>query len=60
MKVGQECARFVGNACGMSGQVLYSGGAKGVDTLSMEAALFSVWYRCWHPGRQPRKSHSQS
>ena len=37
--VGQECARFVGNACGISGQVLYSGGAKGVDTLSMEAAL---------------------
>ncbi|GAB4549886.1 MAG: hypothetical protein Fur0016_03850 [Anaerolineales bacterium] len=38
-EVGQECARFVGNACGLSGQVLYSGGAKGVDTLSMEAAL---------------------
>ena len=36
---GQECARFVGNACGLSGQVLYSGGAKGVDTLSMESAL---------------------
>ena len=36
---GQECARFVGNACGISGQVLYSGGAKGVDTLSMESAL---------------------
>lgn len=36
---GQECAKFVGNACGMSGQVLYSGGAKGVDTLSMESAL---------------------
>lgn len=36
---GQECARFVGNACGMSGQVLYSGGAKGVDTLSAESAL---------------------
>ncbi len=30
---------LVGNACGLSGQVLYSGGAKGVDTLSMEAAL---------------------
>jgi len=29
----------VGNACGLSGLVLYSGGAKGVDTLSMEAAL---------------------
>ncbi|GAP12627.1 predicted Rossmann fold nucleotide-binding protein [Longilinea arvoryzae] len=36
---GQECARFVGNACGLSGQVLYSGGARGVDTLSMDAAL---------------------
>ncbi len=38
-EAGQACARFVGNACGISGQVLYSGGAKGVDTLSMEAAL---------------------
>ncbi|MBI5841142.1 MAG: DNA-protecting protein DprA [Chloroflexi bacterium] len=38
-EVGQDCARFVGNACGLSGQVLYSGGAKGVDTLSMESAL---------------------
>ncbi len=38
-QAGQECARLVGNACGLSGQVLYSGGAKGVDTLSMEAAL---------------------
>lgn len=36
---GRECARFVGNACGLSGQVLYSGGARGVDTLSMESAL---------------------
>ena len=36
---GMECARFVGNACGISGQVLYSGGAKGVDSISMEAAL---------------------
>ena len=36
---GKECAMFVGNACGMSGMVLYSGGAKGVDTISMEAAL---------------------
>jgi DNA processing protein len=36
---GQECARFVGNACGISGQVLYSGGAKGVDTISMDSAL---------------------
>jgi len=38
-EAGQECARFVGNASGISGQVLYSGGAKGVDTLSMESAL---------------------
>jgi DNA processing protein len=38
-RVGQDCARFVGNACGLSGQVLYSGGAKGVDTISMESAL---------------------
>lgn len=38
-EAGQECARFVGDACGLSGQVLYSGGAKGVDTLSMESAL---------------------
>jgi predicted Rossmann fold nucleotide-binding protein DprA/Smf involved in DNA uptake len=36
---GQECAIFIGNACGLSGLVLYSGGAKGVDTLSMKAAL---------------------
>lgn len=36
---GQACAEFVGNACGLSGLVLYSGGAKGVDTLSMNAAL---------------------
>jgi len=38
-QAGQECAQFVGNACGLSGQVLYSGGAKGVDTLSMDSAL---------------------
>jgi predicted Rossmann fold nucleotide-binding protein DprA/Smf involved in DNA uptake len=38
-EAGQECAKFVGNACGLSGQVLYSGGAKGVDTLSMNSAL---------------------
>jgi predicted Rossmann fold nucleotide-binding protein DprA/Smf involved in DNA uptake len=38
-EAGQECAKFVGNACGISGQVLYSGGAKGVDTISMETAL---------------------
>jgi DNA processing protein len=38
-EAGQACAEFVGNACGLSGLVLYSGGAKGVDTLSMNAAL---------------------
>jgi predicted Rossmann fold nucleotide-binding protein DprA/Smf involved in DNA uptake len=36
---GQACAEFIGNACGLSGLVLYSGGAKGVDTISMQAAL---------------------
>lgn len=38
-EAGQDCARFIGNACGLSGQVLYSGGARGVDTISMESAL---------------------
>ena len=38
-EVGQSCADFVGNSCGLSGLVLYSGGAKGVDTISMNAAL---------------------
>jgi DNA processing protein len=38
-QAGQACATFIGNACGLSGLVLYSGGAKGVDTLSMKAAL---------------------
>ena len=38
-EAGQACAEFVGNACGISGLVLYSGGAKGVDKLSMQAAL---------------------
>lgn len=38
-EAGQACAEFVGNACGLSGMVLYSGGAKGVDTLSMNSAL---------------------
>ena len=38
-EAGKECAAFVGNACGISGMVLYSGGARGVDTISMEAAL---------------------
>ena len=38
-EAGKECAAFVGNACGLSGMILYSGGAKGVDTISMEFAL---------------------
>jgi predicted Rossmann fold nucleotide-binding protein DprA/Smf involved in DNA uptake len=38
-ETGKECAAFVGNACGISGMVLYSGGARGVDTISMDAAL---------------------
>jgi len=38
-EAGKECAAFVGNACGLSGMILYSGGAKGVDTISMESAL---------------------
>ncbi len=40
-EAGQACASYVGNACGLSGLVLYSGGAKGVDTISMDAALES-------------------
>jgi len=40
-EAGKECAEFVGNSCGLSGLVLYSGGAKGVDTISMNAALTS-------------------
>ncbi len=38
-EAGQACAEFVGNACGHSGLVLYTGGARGVDTISMNAAL---------------------
>ena len=38
-EAGKDCAAFVGNACGLSGMVLYSGGARGVDTISMDAAL---------------------
>jgi predicted Rossmann fold nucleotide-binding protein DprA/Smf involved in DNA uptake len=40
-EAGQACAEFVGNACGLSGLVLYSGGARGVDTISMKASLES-------------------
>ncbi|MEA3327835.1 MAG: DNA-processing protein DprA [Chloroflexota bacterium] len=38
-EIGKRCADWIGNACGLSGMVLYSGGAKGVDTISMEASL---------------------
>jgi predicted Rossmann fold nucleotide-binding protein DprA/Smf involved in DNA uptake len=38
-EAGQACAEFVGNSCGFSGLVLYSGGARGVDTISMKASL---------------------
>ncbi|MCZ7554183.1 MAG: DNA-processing protein DprA [Anaerolineales bacterium] len=38
-QVGQDCAAYIGNACAWSGSVLYSGGAKGVDSISMKAAL---------------------
>ena len=38
-QVGQDCAAYIGNACAWSGLVLYSGGAKGVDWISMRAAL---------------------
>jgi len=38
-QVGQDCAAYIGNACAWSGFVLYSGGAKGVDSISIKAAL---------------------
>jgi predicted Rossmann fold nucleotide-binding protein DprA/Smf involved in DNA uptake len=38
-QVGTDCAAYIGNACAWSGLVLYTGGAKGVDTISMIAAL---------------------
>ncbi len=38
-EAGRACAEFIGNACGLSGLVLYSGGAKGVDTISKNSAL---------------------
>jgi predicted Rossmann fold nucleotide-binding protein DprA/Smf involved in DNA uptake len=36
---GKACADFIGNACGREGLVLYSGGARGVDSIATEAAL---------------------
>ena len=38
-QAGQEIADFVGSACAHHGLVVYSGGARGVDTFSMKAAL---------------------
>ena len=38
-EAGRECADFVGNACGVDGLVLYSGGARGVDRIATQAAL---------------------
>ncbi|WP_322807228.1 DNA-processing protein DprA [Thermanaerothrix sp.] len=42
--VAQEAAQRLGEACGYAGLILYSGGAKGVDTLSMQAALDAGGY----------------
>ena len=36
---GKECAELVGNAVAREGWVLYSGGARGVDSLATNAAL---------------------
>lgn len=38
-KQGEVCADFIGNACAYEGLVLYSGGARGVDSISTMAAL---------------------
>lgn len=42
--IGEQCAEQVGSYCGFSGMVLYSGGAHGVDSLSMKAALNGKGY----------------
>jgi DNA processing protein len=44
VEAGQECAQFVGHACALSGMILYSGGARGVDTISMLASLENRGY----------------
>jgi predicted Rossmann fold nucleotide-binding protein DprA/Smf involved in DNA uptake len=60
-EAGQECATFVGNACGLSGMVLYSGGAKGVDTISRtplsrrEGAPLACWRIVWRGRSRSRK-----
>jgi predicted Rossmann fold nucleotide-binding protein DprA/Smf involved in DNA uptake len=38
-EAGQALAGFIGNACARCGLVLYSGGARGVDTMATQAAL---------------------
>jgi len=38
-ETGQTLADFVGNACARCGLVLYSGGARGVDSIATKAAL---------------------
>jgi len=38
-ETGQRVASLVGNACARCGLVLYSGGARGVDSLATQAAL---------------------
>lgn len=43
-QIGEDCAKLVGDACGLLGKVLYSGGARGVDTISMKAALENRGY----------------
>jgi predicted Rossmann fold nucleotide-binding protein DprA/Smf involved in DNA uptake len=39
IKLGKNVPPLFGNAFGISGMVLYSGGARGVDTISLNAAL---------------------
>ena len=36
---GKQCADYVGNACAHEGLVLYSGGARGVDSIATQAVL---------------------
>jgi predicted Rossmann fold nucleotide-binding protein DprA/Smf involved in DNA uptake len=43
-QTGVTCAELVGNACAFSGKVLYSGGAKGVDSISTKTALENNGY----------------
>lgn len=43
-QIAQYAAEHIGHLCGLSELVLYSGGAKGVDTISMKAALNNRGY----------------